>query len=64
MKKEMVKLRDDLYKFTKMQKEGAWKEKDFKKAHKIRQKEKINYEKWKLLNGIIKEMEKEENENR
>ena len=50
MKKEMVKLRDDLYKFTKMQKEGAWKEKDFKKAHKIRQKEKINYEKWKLLN--------------
>ena len=64
MKKEMIKLKDELYRHSKLQKEGAWKEKDFKKAHKIRQDEKINYEKWRLLNGIIKEMEKEENENR
>ena len=63
MKKEMIKLRDDLYKHSKMQKEGAWKEKNFKKAIKIRKEEKVNYEKWRLLNGIIKEMEKE-NENK
>lgn len=62
MKKEMIKLRDDLYRHSKLQREGAWKEKNFKKASKIRKKEKVNYEKWKLINGIIKEMEKEENE--
>lgn len=64
MKKEMLKLRNDLYEYSKLQRLGAWEEKDFKRAVKIREKEKINYEKWRLLNGIIKEMEKEENENK
>lgn len=54
----LEKLRDAYYKESKTQKEGAWKEKDFKKAYKIRQKEKINYEKWKLLDGIIKANQK------
>lgn len=57
---ETKKLRDKLYKETKIQREGAWKEKDFKKALKLREKEKVNYEKWKLLDGIIKAQEKEE----
>lgn len=59
---DLKKLRDRYYKETKIQKQGAWKEKDNVKAYKIRQKEKINYEKWKLLDGIIKEMEKEKND--
>lgn len=54
----LEKLRDAYYKVPKTQKEGAWKEKDFKKATKIREKEKINYEKWKLLDGIIKANQK------
>ena len=64
MSKELKKLKNDLYRQSVLQKQGAWKEKNFKKAFKIRQQEKINYEKWRLLNGIIKEMEKEENENK
>lgn len=64
MKKEILKLRDDLYINTKLQREGAWKEKNFKRSCEIRKKQKENFEKWRLLNGIIKEMEKEENENK
>lgn len=55
---DLEKLRDRYYKVSKMQKQGAWKEKDNVKAYKIRQKEKINYEKWKLLDGIIKANQK------
>lgn len=60
---DLKKLRDRYYKETKIQKQGAWKEKDNVKVYKIRQKEKINYEKWKLLDGIIKASEKEEKKN-
>lgn len=62
--KDLKELRDKYYKHTKMQREEAWKEKDFKKAFKIREKEKENYEKWKLLAGIVKEMEKENEKNK
>ena len=41
------------------QREIAWNTKDYKKSTKIREKEKINYEKWKLVDGIIKQNEKE-----
>ena len=57
---DLKKLRERYYKETKMQKQGAWKEKDNVKAFRIREKEKINYEKWKLLDGIIKAKEKGE----
>lgn len=52
-------LRDKYYKETKIQRQGAWNEKNFKRACEIRKKEKINYEKWKLLDGIIKAQERE-----
>ena len=58
IKKDLKKLRDDYYWLTKRQRVGAWKEKDFKKAERLRKKEKINFEKWKLLDGLVKEMEK------
>lgn len=60
MKKEK-ELRNKLYEETLLQKRSAWNEKDYKKSFKIRQKEKINYEKWKLLDGIIKAKEKDKN---
>lgn len=61
---DLKKLRDKYYRYTVMQKEGAWREKDFKKAFRIRENEKINYQKWRLLDGIIKEMEKENEKNK
>lgn len=58
--RELKKLRDKYYWESRLQRSGAWKEKDFKKAIRIREKEKINYEKWKLLDGVIKVYEREE----
>ena len=48
------KLRQNYYKMSKEQKEDAWKAENYDKANKIRQEQKTNYEKWKLLDGIIK----------
>lgn len=53
------KMRRELFKITKAQRENAWIEKDFKKSMELREKEQENYEKLKLLNGIIKAKEKE-----
>lgn len=62
-KKRLRKLKNDLYRETIMQREQAWYVKDFKKSYNQRQKEQRNFEKWKLLDGLLKEMEKE-NENK
>ena len=48
------KLRKDYYKMSKEQREDAWKIDNYEKAYKVRQEQKKNYEKWKLLDGIIK----------
>ena len=53
------KIRRELFKITKAQRKNAWIEKDFKKSMELREKEQENYEKLKLLNGIIKANEKE-----
>lgn len=53
------KIRKELFLLTMEQREIAWNTKDYKKSTKIREKEKINYEKWKLVDGIIKQNEKE-----
>lgn len=63
MSKDLSKLKDDLYQQTKIQRKRAWGEKDYKKCIKLREKEKETYEKWRLLNGIIKANEKEGKEN-
>ena len=52
-------LRDKYYKETRFQMDGAWKEKNYERACEIRKKEKTNYEKWKLIDGIIKAQERE-----
>lgn len=61
--KELNKLKDDLYVVSATQKKQAWYQKDYKSSKKIREKEKENYEKWRLIKGIIKEYEKEKKEN-
>ena len=53
------KMRRELFEITRTQRENAWNEKDFKKSMSLREKEQENYEKLKLLNGIIKANEKE-----
>lgn len=53
------KMRRELFEITRAQRENAWNEKNFKKSMKLREKEQENYEKLKLLNGIIKAKEKE-----
>lgn len=53
------KMRRELFLLTIEQREVAWNTKDYEKSMKIREKEKINYEKWKLVDGIIKQNEKE-----
>jgi len=58
-KRRLRKMKDDLYKETIRQREQAWYVKDFRKSYNQRQKEQINFEKWKLLDGLLKEMEKE-----
>lgn len=57
---ELKKLKDNLYKETVYQKKKAWNTKSCEEAFKIREEEKINYEKYKLLDGIIKAKEKGE----
>ena len=52
-------LRNKYYEETKLQRQGAWGEKNFQRACEIRRKEKMNYEKWKLLDGIIRAQERE-----
>lgn len=59
-KKRLRKLKNDLYRETIMQREQAWYVKDFKKSYNQRQKEQRNFEKWKLLDGLLKEMEKDD----
>lgn len=61
--KELNKLKDDLYVVSATQKKQAWYQKDYETSMKIRQKEKENYEKWRLIKGIIKANEKEKKEN-
>lgn len=56
--KNLNKMRKELYFEMKTQQEYAWKEKDFDKATKLREKEQINYEKLQLLNGLIVASEK------
>ena len=58
-KRRLRKMKDDLYRETIRQREQAWYVKDFRKSYNQRQKEQINFEKWKLLDGLLKEMEKE-----
>lgn len=50
----LKKIRRDLNFVATNQKINAWKEKDFDKAQNIREKEQENYEKIKLIDGIIK----------
>ena len=56
--KNLNKMKNDLYIITRFQKEKAWKEKDFDKSQEIRKEEKENYEKYKLIEGLIKANEK------
>ena len=55
----LIKIRKELFLLTIEQREIAWNTKNYEKSIKIREKEKINYEKWKLVDGIIKQNEKE-----
>ena len=55
----LSKIRKELFLLTIEQREIAWNTKNYEKSIKIREKEKINYEKWKLVDGIIKQNEKE-----
>lgn len=55
----LSKIRKELFLLTMEQREIAWNIKDYEKSIKIRKKEKTNYEKWKLVSGIIKANEKE-----
>lgn len=57
---DLKKLKDKYYKISKEQKENAWYIKDDKRKYNLRLKEKENYEKWKLLDGIIRAKEKGE----
>lgn len=59
-KRRLRKLKNDLYRETQIQKEQAWYVKDFRKSYNQRQKEQRNFEKWKLLDGLLKEMEKDD----
>ena len=61
-KEELKKIKDSLYWETRTQRKGAWKEKDFNRAEKIRKKERENFEKWKFVSGLIKATEKQEKE--
>lgn len=52
--KELKNYEDKLYKETKLQRQSAWHEKDFKKAVAIRKKEQETFNKWKFVKGFIK----------
>ena len=56
--KNLFKIKTDLYLETLKQKKGAWLIKDFDKSNELRKKEIINYEKYKLIAGIIKANER------
>lgn len=60
MKKEKD-LRFQLLMKTKENKEHAWLVGSYDESLKIREREKKDYEKWKLLDGIIKAKEKKDN---
>ena len=51
-------MRNDLFFEAKRQRETAWGEKDFDKSQKLRAKEQENYEKYMLVNGLMKAIEK------
>lgn len=53
------KMRRELYIKTMKQKSVAWDAKTYDNITKIRKDEQKNYEKWKLLDGIIKAKQKE-----
>lgn len=59
-KKDLKKLKDDLYWETRTQKNNAWGEKDFHKAENIRKKEREYFKKWKFVKGLLKAQEKEQ----
>lgn len=62
--KQLKNLRDKYYQETIIQKKKAWSIKNYKKSIEIRNQEKENYKKWQLLNGLVKEMEKENEKNK
>ena len=59
-KKRLQKLKNDLYQETIVQRKQAWYVKDFRKSIDQRIKEQETYEKWRLLDGLLKEMEKQD----
>lgn len=52
------KIKNELFLTTKAQKKSAWVTSSYEKAQKIREKERENYEKYKLLEGLIKATKK------
>lgn len=56
--KEIKELKNDLFLKTMEDKKKAWSINDFDKAIEIRKREQTDFEKWKLLSGIIKANEK------
>lgn len=57
-KKSLLKLKNDLYTITTLQKRQAWYEKDYNKSIALRKKEKLNYQKWEFMKNLLNEMEK------
>ena len=55
---DMKDLRRELLFKTKEQRNKAWIAKNYEKSEELRKEEEKNYDKWKLLNGIIKAIEK------
>lgn len=54
----MKDLRRQLLFKTKEQRNKAWVAKNYEKSEELRKEEEKNYDKWKLLDGIIKASEK------
>jgi hypothetical protein len=57
---DLNKMRDNLYKETKIQRQNAWKEKDYKKAVAIRKKEQETFKKWEFVKKFIDAKRKED----
>ena len=55
---DMKDLRRQLLFKAKEQRNKAWVAKNYEKSEELRKEEEKNYDKWKLLNGIIKAIEK------
>ena len=56
---KMNELRKELYLKSEEQQRHAWNIKNYDKSMDLRKKQKENFEKWRLLDGIIKQNEKE-----